>query len=129
MPAEGFRTPDGQVEVRVPADERDRAFDLIAAHMEDLVAAARADAATTPTAGNGQGAHAHTGWDDGGAADPEDGHGRPLVSERLRALGFLPILLIPLMVVVLGASRLPRSWILILFVGAAVAVVALRDRA
>jgi hypothetical protein len=111
---EGVRAATGAVEgddiaVLVPATERERAFAVLAAGMDELVAAVEAAAAAT--------------------GDDEEEDAPPLVFERLRRLGFLPLLLAPLLAVTLAAVGLPGAYALIVFVAGVVAIQAWRDRA
>lgn len=53
---------------------------------------------------------------------------RPLVTERLRRLGWLALVLVPLLVIALAQVPVPVSWALVILIGGLVLLVALRDR-
>jgi hypothetical protein len=110
-------TGAGEVAVHVPAAARDSAMRTLAERMEEVHAALAAAAAPA-----GRPAPEP-------AAAPDDDPARPIVLERIRRLGFLAALLVPLLVVSLAAPGMPMSVALAVFVGGLVAVTALRARA
>jgi hypothetical protein len=85
--------------VLVPAERREEAFAVLAGSMdavhEELRARVPRAAAPRPEVA--------------AAPGDDDEVGRPLLFERLRSLGFLPVLLIPLLVVTLAQVRLPAA--------------------
>lgn len=111
---------DPELTVVVPEDRRDEALAAMAAAMEEIQAEVSRQA-PAPTAPAGPDA------DDEDEDEDEEGGHRPLLFERLRRLGFLPVLLVPLLVVTLSQTRLPAAYAIALVVGGAAAVVAWRD--
>ncbi len=112
---------DGDVFVVVPEGRREEAFAVLARSMEDVQAARRSDvprgAARPQPAPEG---------DAEAAVEDELDHTRPLLFERLRELGFLPVLLVPLMIVALAQVRLPGGYTAALVIGGIVALYAWR---
>lgn len=109
---DGGEGGEEEVTVVVPDDRRAEALATMAASMEAIAAeqlrpVPRAALAATE--------------------DDEDEDGSPLVFERLRSLGFLPVLLVPLMVVTLAQVRLPGAYIAALIVGGMALLLAWRD--
>jgi hypothetical protein len=118
-PATAGAGEDG-VTVLVPGERRDEAMAALAAGMDAIQEELRRQA--PPEHGPGGGTAAS-------ASAPEDAEEEPpLVFERLRRLGFLPVLLVPLLVVTLSQIRLSAVYAFVLLVGGAAAVVAWRDR-
>jgi hypothetical protein len=111
--AELAPSPDERT-VIVPAERRDEALAALAASMEAIRDELRGPAQAPPAPAAGT-----------FADDDEDA--RPLLFERLRSLGFLPLLLVPLMVIGLSQVPLPAGYTLAIFVAISVAVVAWRD--
>jgi hypothetical protein len=97
----------GELAVRVPDGLREEAFVFLASRMDEVHRLAADDP---------------DGETDGHAAE------RPIVMERFRSLGFLALLLAPLLVVTLASPRLPRPLALIVLVGGMAAIVAWRNR-
>lgn len=100
---------DDEVTVFVPATRRDQALTVVSARMEEIVAAATADPDPPSQAAD--------------VPDPQ----RPLLFERLRGLGFVPIALAPLLVVSLANVRLPGAYTAALIIGGMVGLVAWRN--
>jgi hypothetical protein len=96
----------GELAVRVPEGLRAEALAMVANRMEEIHGAA--------------GAAPPTGEDDEAS--------RPIILERFRRLGFLALLLAPLLVVTLASPRLPRPLALVVLVGGMVAILAWRNR-
>jgi hypothetical protein len=61
------------------------------------------------------------------AEEDDQDEGRPLLFERLRSLGFLPVLLVPLLVVTLSQTRLAPVYAIAIIVGGGLVLVAWRD--
>lgn len=118
----GPADPRGDVPVLVPPAARDAALAVLAERMEEIAAAVRtADAGTTTATSSARrrdraGSPADAGMAD---LDPDDPRsGPPLVMERFRNLGYLALLLVPLLAVSLAVPGMPR-WlsVLVLVVG------------
>lgn len=107
-----------EVEVLVPADRRSEAMAAMAASMEAVQEELRR------RGGDGPGSEGR-----GAAEEPEEHEEqeRPLLFERLRALGFLPLLLVPLLIVTLAQVRLPSVYMVAVVVGGMVVLYAWRD--
>jgi hypothetical protein len=104
-----------EVTVAVPGDHRDAAIRALASGMDDVHAeVARQRGSAPPTT-------APSG------AEDDDEEGPPLLFERLRHLGFLPVLLVPLLVITLAQVRLPAAYTIAIIVGGTAALVAWRD--
>jgi hypothetical protein len=113
----GDGAEDGEVTVLVPADRREEALGTMAASMEAIGEELRRRREAT---GRGPGPRDRT--------DPEDEEeASPLVFERLRRLAFLPILLVPLLVVTLASVDLPVVIAILVIVGGMVGLHAWRD--
>ena len=105
----------GEAPVLVPPDHRDAALALIASRMEDVrhhVLEHERHAAPPPSV-------------DGD--DLDAGHGRPLVLDRLRRLGFVGVALIPLLVITLANVRLPAAYVAAIILGGIVLLTAWRN--
>ncbi|MDP8971429.1 MAG: hypothetical protein M3N52_13210 [Actinomycetota bacterium] len=100
----------GDWSVLVPDRRREEAFALLARHMDEVQALAA-------------GHPAPPAFDAGGGEDPPT-----IVMERLRRLGFLALVLAPLLVVTLSAAGMPLGYALGLFLLGVVVVAAWRDR-
>jgi hypothetical protein len=63
--------------------------------------------------------------------DPEehDEARRPLVLERFRSLGWLALVLVPLLVITLAQVAVSLRWAIVVLIGGLVLLVALRERA
>jgi hypothetical protein len=110
------------VVVVVPEGRREEAFAVLARSMEDVHAARRSDvprgaSQPSPAAAN----------DPQAPGEGDVDTGRPLLFERLRQLGFLPVLLVPLVVVALAQVRLPGAYTAALVIGGIVALYAWRN--
>lgn len=115
--------------VRVPADRREEALALVAAHMEDIAAmsgsAEPGPSAVPPLPGGRPGST----WDAGDSDDPSAEKPSPIVLEQLRRFGLgLAIVLAPLLVITLAAPSLPLRYALVVFVAGLVAVTYWRNR-
>lgn len=108
---------EAMTEVVVPAARREAALATMAEHMDEIRDRMAPSAAPPP-------APADTAATS--EADPAPGT-RPLVTERLRRLWPLPVLLVPLLVL-LGAGSLPANFVVLVLIGGMVAMVALRQR-
>ncbi len=115
--------------VLVPGSQRDEAVALMAAHMEQIRArvrpedergAAGAAQAASPPSATGPTPHREPGVEAEAAT-------RPLLTERLRRLWPLALLLIPL-VGLLGPTRVPADLALLVLVGGMALVLMLRQR-
>lgn len=109
-------------DVVVPAARRDDALALMAARMDEIRDRAQdesPEAASEPEPGPAAPA--------GAVDEAEGGRTRPLVSERLRQLWPVPVVLVP-MLVLLGSASVPANYAVLLVIGGMVAVVALRQR-
>lgn len=118
-----------EAEVLVPGDRREEALTLLAARMEEVsaLAAPGQGADQEDTAPPVTSPVTTSGWHPDAGAD--EGEGRPIVMERLRAMGLgIAALLVPLLVIVYAAPSLPVRWALVVFVGGLVAVYAWRRR-
>ncbi len=109
-----------EVTVLVPDELREAALATMWRSMEAITAEQRR---TTPVS---------TAWTQPEAAfeDPhesEEDDGPPLLFERLRSLGFVPVLLIPVLVVTLAQVRLPAAYVVAIIIGGMAALVAWRD--
>lgn len=113
VPASEGSSAGGEAAVLVPADRREDALRVLADRMEDIHTEARGPA-LSPT----QVAELHP--------DEDDEATRPLVFERLRGLGLLPVLLIPLLVLTLANVRLPMAYSVVFVVGGMALVMAWR---
>jgi hypothetical protein len=117
-PAERAQDGPGEVVVLVPEERREEALQTMAASMEAIgeELRRRRERAAGPPRGGGVG----TDQDD-------DEEARPLLFERLRRLSFLPILLVPLLVVTLASVRIPVAVALVILIGGMAALHAWRD--
>lgn len=114
---------DGEAVVVVPAAQRDEAVAAMAANMEEIRRQAR------PVSGEADGERPPSRSATPEAAVLDDGEeeaSRPLVSERLRQLWPLPVLLVPLLVF-LGVTQVRADVALMVLIGVMVVVVALRQ--
>lgn len=111
--------------VLVPAGSRERAWSVLAEHMETVRALADEEADRP----EGRVARLASGAGAGGERQrgAEEGTERPLVMERLRRLGFISVALAPLLVVTLANVRLPGAYMVALLVGGAAAIMAYRS--
>lgn len=99
-----------ETEVIVPADRREEAFAVLAAHMEQI----HAEAADEPG--------------DATEVDDEPGDPPPLVMERFRNMGLLALVLVPLLVITLAAPGMPLGVAIVVYVGAIAVLTAWRER-
>lgn len=107
-----------EVTVLVPDELREAALDTMWRSMEAITAEQRREVPETVTT---------TAWQPETAPELDDDEGPPLLFERLRNLGFLPVLLVPLMVVTLAQVRLPAVYVVALLIGGMAAVHAWRE--
>lgn len=112
----GANVPE-DVTIVVPDDRREEALRTMANSMEDIQAE-QAKATAPPVA---------VPRSTGESSDSEDEGGPPLLFERLRGLGFLPVLLVPLLVVTLARINLPTVYTVALIIGGMAALIAWRD--
>lgn len=117
----------GDALVVVPDGRREEAFEVLARSMEDVQAQLRSDVPerrSWPALERRSGAVEPDCSEDGSELEDD---GRPLLFERLRQLGFLPLLLVPLMVVTLAQVRMPGAYTAALVIGGIVALYAWRN--
>jgi hypothetical protein len=128
----GSGTSADEVAVMVPAECREEALAAMASSMEairDELARSRAGGrrAVDPAHGGERDRPVTSAADAHDADDADDELHRPLLFERLRSLGFLPVLLVPLLVVTLSQTRLPAIYAVAVIVGGGLVIVAWRD--
>jgi hypothetical protein len=119
-PAAHTQDRPGEVVVLVPQERREEALQTMAASMEAIgeeLQRRRERAAGSPRGGGAVPV----------GEDADDEEARPLVFERLRRLSFLPILLVPLLVVTLASVRIPVAVALVILIGGMAALHAWRD--
>lgn len=112
VPADERRGPDAEVTVLVPAERRADAMRVLAARMEDIRDAV--EPARGPSSG-------------GEVGEGDEEAARPLLFERLRRLGLLPIALIPLLIITLANVRLPMAYAAAVLVGGMALLLAWRN--
>jgi hypothetical protein len=109
---------DGEAVVLVERGRRDDAVQLLVAHMEEVGEAAAAE--PRPLRHRRMTAPRHP---------MEDEPGPPIVMERFRRMGLaVAVVLAPLLVVTLATPRLPRGYVVLVFLAGLVALVWWRDR-
>lgn len=111
---------DEAADVVVPAARRDEALALMAARMDEIRDRVR----------DGEPEPARTGQPDGHDGDADDvpaPGSRPLVTERLRQLWPVPVLLVPLLVL-LGMGSLPANFAVMVVLAGMAVVLAMRQR-
>lgn len=104
----------------MPAARRDEALALMAARMDEIRDRVR----------DGEPEPAHTGQSDAHDGDADDvpaPGSRPLVTERLRQLWAVPVLLVPLLVL-LGMGSLPANFAVMVVLAGMAVVLAMRQR-
>lgn len=106
-------------EVMVPAARRDEAVWLMASQMDEIRQRVSDDAPLDAPRAAPEPRPADSTADESGF--------QPLVSERLRRLWPVPVLLVPLLVL-LGSASVPANFAVLVLIGAMVVVVALRQR-
>lgn len=129
--------PDGEVAVLVEPSQRARALAVLTQRMEDVSAELRGGPAGEPritivTApgprdtgrGGGTGRAGRPTPDE----DEDEDDGPPLVMERFRSMGFVAMVLAPLLVITLSARSMSLTWALVVFIGGMVALTAWRNR-
>jgi hypothetical protein len=124
----------GEVEVRVAADDRERAMAELGARMEQVQDALRKSDRTAPgIRPTARTRRADPDPDPAPLPDPDDVHaGPPLVMERFRSMGFLTaMVIVPLMVVTLAPTlrgETARTVVLVVAVVVAAALLLRRRR-
>jgi hypothetical protein len=109
---------DGQAAVFVPVGARDMAVATMAATMEEI----REEAEQTPRLVRPRGLGS-------ARSEIEDEPGPPIVMERIRRMGFIGLLLAPLLVITLAAPGMPMALAIAIYVAGLVALTAFRQRA
>jgi hypothetical protein len=106
-----------QAAVLVAADDRDLAFATIAGAMVEI----REEAEQVPRLIRPRGLGAPR-------SDIEEEPGPPIVMERIRRMGFVGLLLAPLLVITLAAPGMPMALAIAIYVAGLVALTAWRQR-
>jgi Flp pilus assembly protein TadB len=110
-------------DVVVPAARRDDALALMASRMDEIRDRAH-EGSPEPAADQPE----QRVTTSGGEVDEAEERGmRPLVSERLRQLWPVPVVLVP-MLVLLGSASVPANYAVLIVIGGMVLVVALRQQ-
>jgi hypothetical protein len=107
----------GQAAVFVPAASRDMALATMAGAMEEI----RDEVDQTPHLVRPRGLGSPR-------SDIEDEPGPPIVMERIRRMGFVGLLLAPLLVITLAAPGMPMALAIAIYVAGLVALTAFRQR-
>lgn len=117
-------TGSEETAVHVPEDERSSALDLLADSMDEVHALARPGAEASRPAPRPAGEPVHEAAE--AALDEEDGP--PIVMERLRRMGFLALMLAPLLVITLALPHVSLTVALVVYVGGLVVLTWWRNR-